>query len=66
MATVDSLASEMFKMNAEMQQLRAHADQQAAIQAATTSQQTNKNDVAGRRVEVALCERGNRYSTDQH
>ena len=42
MATVDSLASEMFKMNAELLQLRAHVDQQAAIQAETTSQQTKK------------------------
>ena len=42
MATVDSLASEMFKMNAELQQLRPHVDQQAAIQAETSSQQTTK------------------------
>ena len=42
MATVDSLASEMFKRNAELQQLRAHVDQQAAIQAETSSQQTTK------------------------
>ena len=42
MATIDSLASDMFKMNGELQQLRAHVDQQAAIQAETTSQQTKK------------------------
>ena len=42
MATVDPLASEMSKMNAELQQLRAHVDQQAAIQAETSPQQTNK------------------------
>ncbi len=42
MATVDSLASDMFKMNAELQQLRTHVDQQAAIQAETSSQQTTK------------------------
>lgn len=40
MATVDSIASEMFKMNAELQQLRAHVDQQLAIQAESSSQQT--------------------------
>ena len=42
MATVDTFASEMMKMNAELQQLRAHVDQQAAIQAKTSSQQTTK------------------------
>ena len=42
MATMDSLASEMVKMNAELQQLRTHVDQQSAIQAETTSQQTKK------------------------
>ena len=42
MATVDSLASEMFNMKSELLQLRAHLDQQAAIQADTMLQQTNK------------------------
>ena len=42
MATVDPLASEMFRMNVGLQQLRAHVDQQAAIQAETLSQQTTK------------------------
>lgn len=42
MATVDTLASEMMETNAELQQLRAHVDQQAVIQAETSSQQTTK------------------------
>ena len=42
MATVDSLAAEVMKMNAVLQQLRAHVDQQAATQAESSSLQTTK------------------------
>ena len=42
MATVDSLASDMFNMKNELIQRRAHLDQQGAIQADTMLQQTNK------------------------